>query len=1093
MATSNQKPVKTVTIDYVDPAPGQSTQLQIINDPGGNVGEVQFKARGGVFGGSNAFVWDNNTGNLGIRGNLRVTGNIYGNLYASSANLKILGGVSGDVLVTDGTGNLVWMNMQDAGGYGNSEVANYLPTFEGELSAGNANLGNAVTAAFFIGDGSLLTNVAVDYGNSNVANYLPTYTGTLHSSNANLGNAVRANYFIGDGSLLTGLPASYANSNVANYLPTYTGNIQAGNILFTNNTVQNTAWTGTVAAANVTGLGNIATINLTGSSSNVLYGNGVFAPAGNGGGTPSQLANGSVTLTLESGGDVLFPSGAKVINGGNNLNLQAGANGTTQIFSADSTSVWTFEDGSVLGVPTDSDIYGYSNVGIKVNNHRWKFENDASLTLPSNGGYTIIQTPGSDDIDMYTGDGNAEVWLQANGNVVINTMGYTNQWRFDNTGNLVLPNGSILGDAYGDGGVSLQAPTGSYAGINSNNQQQWIETDDSNAYIGTAYGTGNEKQWTFGANGGLTLPSDGYITSNTSTSIESSVDGNTSGLYVTGNRAESGDSFLYATNNVYVRADNNGTVKDWVFGADSKLTVPGDILAQENNDLSIQVFNLNDQGGASHTVEIWRNDIGQKTSQFVVGPSNIKLQTDFNGAVTGNRQTWTFDNTGNMILPGNTFSVNYANGTQVSLGGGGVGNLQQVTDQGNTTNAQVSFTNGTDSVGSGSGTIVVNGGIGVSGNVQAAGELHSGGNSVVAGHLFVGPSSDLLGLTNELLVMYQGGEGYVQAAILNSLGNSSADFVAYGAGGTDAGGWADMGFTGNTFNDANYTITGPGDGYIFAHGFDDNLTGGNLIITTGDQGTTKDIIFGTGGFLDTDIFGRISHSNNELELSRTGSILNLSGSGKIVGAGNLYLEPDVNNPGSYLNVFLTTGPDIHIAGNGQNVILGRDEGANVTIGVDGNVSIQANTGTAQTWTFNTDSNLVLPTVYLDSPLTEQTIIRSQRKIIPGDGYSAWIIGADPAIVYTASIPSICSFKVLMTVEHSGLGYEIFEVIASTDQSGNVFYTVSNRVQPPTIAYSTISVDYVSPGQPLAITLTINSGASDAFIRYDATEFGIPND
>ena len=160
MATSNQKPVKTVTISYVDPAPGQSTQLEIINDPGGNVGEVQFNAKGGLFGGSNAFVWNNTTSNLGVRGNLSVTGNIYGNISASSTNLKIKGGVSGDVLVTDGTGNLTWTSLQDAGGYGNSEVANYLPTFEGELSAGNADLGNAVTANFFIGNGSLLTGLS---------------------------------------------------------------------------------------------------------------------------------------------------------------------------------------------------------------------------------------------------------------------------------------------------------------------------------------------------------------------------------------------------------------------------------------------------------------------------------------------------------------------------------------------------------------------------------------------------------------------------------------------------------------------------------------------------------------------------------------------------------------------------------------------------------------------------------------------------------------------------------------------------------------------------------------------------------------------
>jgi hypothetical protein len=76
---------------------------------------------------------------------------------------------------------------------------------------------------------------------------------------------------------------------------TYTGNIPPGGIpnpfnqeLNTTDHVQFNSVTagnfvgnlvGNVSVANVTGLGNIATINLTGSSSTVLYGNGVFAPA----------------------------------------------------------------------------------------------------------------------------------------------------------------------------------------------------------------------------------------------------------------------------------------------------------------------------------------------------------------------------------------------------------------------------------------------------------------------------------------------------------------------------------------------------------------------------------------------------------------------------------------------------------------------------------------------------------------------------------------------------------------------------------------------------------------------------------------------
>jgi hypothetical protein len=63
------------------------------------------------------------------------------------------------------------------------------------------------------------------YANANVANYLPTFTGNLTagninltfttSSTANLGNAVVANYFVGNASLLTGLPTGYSYTAVS--------------------------------------------------------------------------------------------------------------------------------------------------------------------------------------------------------------------------------------------------------------------------------------------------------------------------------------------------------------------------------------------------------------------------------------------------------------------------------------------------------------------------------------------------------------------------------------------------------------------------------------------------------------------------------------------------------------------------------------------------------------------------------------------------------------------------------------------------------------------------------------------------------------
>jgi hypothetical protein len=46
--------------------------------------------------------------------------------------------------------------------------------------------------------------------------------------------------------------------------------------------------------------------------------------------------------------------------------------------------------------------------------------------------------------------------------------------------------------------------------------------------------------------------------------------------------------------------------------------------------------------------------------------TNVSIRTN----TVGTSQEWIFDDAGNLTLPGNTFAVNYANGTQVSISGG---------------------------------------------------------------------------------------------------------------------------------------------------------------------------------------------------------------------------------------------------------------------------------------------------------------------------------------------------------------------------------------------------------------------------------------
>jgi hypothetical protein len=55
---------------------------------------------------------------------------------------------------------------------------------------------------------------------------------------------------------------------------------------------------------------------------------------------------------------------------------------------------------------------------------------------------------------------------------------------------------------------------------------------------------------------------------------------------------------------------------------------------------------------------------GAATSIISAYATNATIQTN----ATGTLKTWSFDNAGNLTLPGNTFAVNYANGTQVPVG-----------------------------------------------------------------------------------------------------------------------------------------------------------------------------------------------------------------------------------------------------------------------------------------------------------------------------------------------------------------------------------------------------------------------------------------
>jgi hypothetical protein len=76
------------------------------------------------------------------------------------------------------------------------------------------------------------------------------------------------------------------------------------------------------------------------------------------------------------------------------------------------------------------------------------------------------------------------------------------------------------------------------------------------------------------------------------------------------------------------------------------------------------------------------------------------------------------------------------------------------------------------------------------------------------------------GLTDVALGIEGSSTSFVQTALVNtgSGASSSADFIAYASNGTNESGWIDMGITNGSFDDPTFSLTGPGDGYVFMSG-----------------------------------------------------------------------------------------------------------------------------------------------------------------------------------------------------------------------------------------------------------------------------------
>ena len=417
---------------------------------------------------------------------------------------------------------------------------------------------------------------------------------------------------------------------------------------------------------------------------------------------------------------------------------------------------------------------------------------------------------------------------------------------------ITFPDGSVFTTANGGGGNPFNqdlntddSVTFNSVGATTVNVSQINGTNPGDELVIQA----NNRNWTFETSGNLTFP-DGTTLGQAAGSGFSVITNDDITILkdaVTGFQVRGGNVKIYSNNIA------------WNFDRYTGITFP---------DATIQTTAFTGTAGTVTTAAQPNiTSVGTLTSVSLTG--NVK--TNANVLATGNIST-AANVTGNYIL---------GNGSQLT-------GITATIAQAVTNNAQPNIT----SVGTLTNLIV-------SGNIQAQGTTDSGGptsgalktsgglgvakSATIGHHLYVGNGASLTAFVNPTIVAKEVGETYIQAALVNASETGSSDWVAYSDNGTEGGGWMDMGVTGSNFSDPEYTVTGTNDGYIFAQA--QSGYGGNLVIATGDQGTISDIVFATGGFLTGNVFGRIVHATQTLDIP-AGSA-NIGGKLEVGGTANV--------------------------------------------------------------------------------------------------------------------------------------------------------------------------------------------------------------
>lgn len=677
------------------------------------------------------------------------TGNVTNYTQINIQNISSNAAASADYIITANNGN-------DTSHF--LDLGMTSSTWDGSQ---DNSLGNALVPGdgyLYVQDGNIA--VAVKDTSQHVWYFDNTGNLTLPSNSANI------NYANGV-SVLNGVGSAYGNSNVAVFL----NNFGSNTISTTGNVYANTIFGRVAAGGNgqiqFNNNGNLSAASHAlnyDNTANILYViTGSFS--GDDRGTNGLFVG--VPAFTELGSDVIgqFSANANAYSQLNvqNANIGPQSSGDYIVTADNGNDTTHFVDLGITGQNWDGtqdnslgnalnpgDGYLYvqdGNLALAVKDgsqYVWKFDVDGNLTVPGN----II--PDTNNVyslgnatnqwsDLYVS--NATIYmnnvpvsltsgnvLTVNGNAVLQNDSNTS---INTTGNITADYffGTSLNGTSPSATVSLNAfsPDGNTVSIQA-------QGNTSTAVITTyANASATANTWTFGIDGTTTFPNNTILTSIDNDLIVTVQDDSNDdyALYnrVTDSGVTLGETSLQR-NQFQVNFPNAS--KNFNFDSSGVLGLPGDIaLNTQGGDISLYAIDDGTTGSAElKTVSYAGETLG----------SNVRVTQSAATISTNNAaHTWTFDNTGNLTVPGNT-AVLTANATG-GLGGNSIsitaGASDAVTWNSNP-GGNVNITGGYGSFADGSG--------GPGGQVNIAGGLSS--DSVQGNVNITAPYINLNGIVN---------------------------------------------------------------------------------------------------------------------------------------------------------------------------------------------------------------------------------------------------------------------------------------------------------------------------------------------------------